>query len=354
MTEPAPSLHAFPDDVDVAIVSHNGCDTLPQVLECLRQSGASDTRIVVYDIGSTDGTIAWLARDAPAVTTRRLTENVGPNPARNWALREATRPLLLLLDSDAFLHPDAPSHLRAALDSSARVGTVAPVVVHARTPTLIQYAGVSLHFVCEAVNPWMDRTLIERGTERRDIGSAPGVALLIDVAIARAIGLWDERYFMGKDDGDFCYRLRLAGYRLVEEPRAIALHGSRPRSAWMFPYQIRNRWYFMLKNYGARTLIVLFPALCLHELLQLVVLAAKGHFGAWWKALRDLLSWLPVLGPSRRAVQASRRVADRDLLVSAPLVVRQDLVGGGVGQTLKRAYDLWLSAYWGVARHLLS
>ncbi len=85
------------------------------------------------------------------------------------------------------------------------------------------------------------------------------MALLIDVATARKISFWDERYFMGKDDGDFCYRLRMAGYRLIEEPRAIVEHGSRPRSAWMFPYQIRNRWYFMLKNYRAGTLLVLLP-----------------------------------------------------------------------------------------------
>jgi GT2 family glycosyltransferase len=343
----------FPDDVDVAIVSHNSLETLPRVLECLHASGASPDRIALYDIASTDGTASWLARTWPAVSVRRLEQNVGPNPARNLALTEATRPFLLLLDSDAFLRLDAPSYLRSAIDPSAHVGTVTPIVVRAETPDRIQYAGVSLHFICEAVNPWMDRTVLERGQDRRDIGSAPGVALLIDVAMARRIGLWDERYFMGKDDGDFCYRLRLAGYRLVEEPRAIVEHGTRPRSTWMFPFQIRNRWYFMLKNYSVATLIVLLPALLVHEVFQFVLLTAKGHAGAWFKALRDLIAWLPAIGGSRSATQRTRTVADRQLLVSAPLVVRADLVGGGAGGTLKRAYDAWLRAYWGIARHLL-
>jgi GT2 family glycosyltransferase len=345
---------AFPDDVDVAIVSHNGRETLPRVLECLRSAGAPPDRIAVYDIGSTDGTGAWLARDSPSLKVRRLDGNVGPNPARNWALREATRPFLLLLDADAFLRPDAPRWLRAALDPAQRIGTVAPVVVHGHAPDRIQYAGASLHFLCEAVNPWLDQPVAGRGQDPRDIGTAPGVALMIDVEVARRIGLWDERYFMGKDDGDFCFRLRLAGYRLVEEPRALVEHGSRPRSAWMFPFQIRNRWYFMLKNYGAWTLVVLAPALCLHEILQFGLLVAKGHFGAWRKALRDLLSWLPALGASRRAVQATRRAGDATLLVSEPLVVRADLVGGGAGRVFKRAYDAWLRAYWGLARLLLS
>jgi len=159
---------------------------------------------------------------------------------------------------------------------------------------------------------------------------------------------------MGKDDCDFCYRLRLAGYRIIEEPRAIVEHGSRPRSACMFPFQIRNRWYFMLKNYGLRTLLILLPALGVHEVLQLGLLTAKGHLGAWWSAVTDLLRWLPGIGATRRDVQRTRSVRDADLLVSAPLVVRDDLVRGGVGGRLKRAYDAWLGAYWALARHLAS
>src|SRR4030095_16739353 len=119
----------------------------------------------------------------------------------------------------------------------------------------------------------------------------------------------------------------------------------------MFPFQIRNRWYFMLKNYSVGTLMVLLPALLVHELFQFLLLTAKGHAGDWFKAFRDLVVWLPAIGGTRQATQRTRTVADRHLLVSAPLVVRADLVGAGAGAILKRAYDAWLNAYWGVARH---
>ncbi len=345
---------AFPDDTDIAVVSHNGRSTLPRVLQCLQAAGAPLDRTIVYDIGSTDDTGHWLASEWPAVEMRRLSGNVGPNPARNRALREATRPLLLLLDADAYVHADAPARLHDALDRANRVGMAAPVVVQVGNPEKIQYSSVDLHFMCEAVNRWLDRPLSARGVTSRDIGTAPGVALLIDVDVARSIGLFDERYFMGKDDGDFCYRLRLAGYRLIEDGHAIVEHEHRPRSTWMFRYQIRNRWYFMLKNYGGRTLVVLLPALCVHECLQFLMLAAKGHLGAWWQAVSDLVRWLPSVPESRRAVQRTRLVRDRDLLVSEPLLVRDDLMGGSVGRALKRLYDGWLSMYWAAARHLVS
>jgi glycosyltransferase involved in cell wall biosynthesis len=180
MTERPNEPLPFPDEVDVAIVSHDGRATLPRVLDCLRAAGAPLDRIVVFDIGSTDGTGEWLARDWPDVKIRRIEENVGPNPARNRALRDATRAALLLLDSDAYLRPDAPALLKRTLDSDTRIGTVAPVVVHASNPGTIQYASVELHYMCEAVNRWVGRPLVDRGREPRDIGSAPGVALMIE------------------------------------------------------------------------------------------------------------------------------------------------------------------------------
>jgi hypothetical protein len=54
------------------------------------------------------------------------------------------------------------------------------------------------------------------------------------------------------------------------------------------------------------------------------MLTSQGHFGAWWKAMRAIVGWLPRIRVIRRAVQATRTVRDRDLLVSAPLLVRPD------------------------------
>jgi len=85
-----PSIPPFADDVDVAVVSHNGRDTLPRLLECLMASRTPRERIVIYDVGSTDGTREWIADAWPEVTVRRLDNNVGPDPGRNWALRAAT------------------------------------------------------------------------------------------------------------------------------------------------------------------------------------------------------------------------------------------------------------------------
>ena len=182
------------------------------------------------------------------------------------------------------------------------------------------------------------------------MGVASGNGLLLDRRAAIAVGLFDERYFMGKDDGDFTHRMRIAGYRILELPDALLLHGSRPRSDWLFYYQIRNRWHFMLKNYQWRTLAAILPCLAVHEPLQLLVLHAKGYGGIYWKAVGGLLAMLPDLARDRAEVKQYRRLPDGALLRSAPLIVRDDLMTP-LARLGKGLYDAWLAAYWSLLRH---
>ena len=199
------------------------------------------------------------------------------------------------MDADVRVRPDTIQRLRAAMAEDPRIKIGSPIVVHADTPDVIQYAGGSLHFICEAINPWMDRPLAERGSAAADVGVASTCGLLLDRAVAIDVGLFDERYFIGKEDGDFTHRVALAGYRILELPGALVLHRSRPRGTWLFYYQIRNRWHFMLKNYQWRTLVCILPCLAIHEPLQLVVLHLQGHARVYWKAVGGLLALLPAL-----------------------------------------------------------
>jgi hypothetical protein len=109
----------------------------------------------------------------------------------------------------------------------------------------------------------------------------------------------------------------------------------------------------MLKNFEVPTLVVLAPALAVHEVLQLGFLAAKGEIVAWVRGVVGLFKMLPVLGSDRAAVSARRTVRDRDVLTGGPVMVRGDMVGSGIGAAMKHAYDAWLSAYWNIARRLL-
>ncbi|HMB81474.1 MAG TPA: glycosyltransferase [Vicinamibacterales bacterium] len=339
----------FPQDVGVAVVCHDNLDKLPATLASIDATGCPHDRLLVVDVLSTDGTVEWLRKTYPAVRVLTLDRNDGPSPGRNVAIRETAQPYVFLMDADVQVGPETIQRLRAAMADDPAIKIGSPIVVHVSDPAVIQYAEGSLHFICEAINPWMDRPLAERGSAPADIGVAPTCGLLLDRAAAIDVGLFDERYFIGKEDGDFTHRIRLAGYRILELPDALVLHHSRPRGNWLFYYQIRNRWHFMLKNYQWRTLIAILPVLAIHEPLQLVVLHAKGHGRVYWKAVGGLLAMLPDLRRDRALVTRIRKVPDTALLRSDRLIVREDLMTP-LARRGKAAYERMLAMYWSVLR----
>jgi len=339
-------LTPFPTDVGVGIVCHNNRDKLAATLASLETAHCPQSAITIVDIASTDGTVDWLASVYPGIRIERLARNEGPNPGRNALIRDCAFPYLFLMDADVQVAPETIQRLRRAMGSDPNIKIGSPIVVHADAPDRIQYAGGSLHFICEAINPWMDRPLAERGVEPRDIGVAPACGLLLDRQAAIDVGLFDERSFMGKDDGDFTHRMRLAGHRILEVPEALVFHQSRPRGTWLFYYQIRNRWHFMLKNYQGRTLVLILPCLLVHEPLQMVFLHLKGYGRVYWRAVGGLLRLLPSLGRDRAFTKRIRTVPDAALLKSDSLIVRGDLVGNTVGRAAKGAYEGALRGYW--------
>lgn len=343
----------FPDDVDVAIVAHDNLSALPATLASLAAAGCPADRITIVDVASTDGTAVWLAREWPDARVRRLERNDGPSPGRNLGITESTRRFVFLMDADVRVNADTISLLRASMADDPTIKVGSPVVVHGDRPDTIQYAGGAIHYICEAVNPWLDRPLVERGPEPSDIGAAPTCALLLDRQAAIEVGLFDERYFIGKEDGDFTHRIKMAGYKILEPPTSLVLHNSRPRSAWLFYYQIRNRWHFILKNYQVRTIVGLVPMLLIYEPLQLVILVAKGHGLTYLRAVGGLLAMLPTLPRDRALANRIRVKADRDLLVSAPIVVREDFVANALVRRGKALYEWLLTVYWNLLKRTI-
>ena len=339
---------AFPADVGVAIVAHNNREQLVAGLPALTTAGCPQEDILVVDVASTDGTAAWLREHYPHVRQARLETNNGPDPGRNLGVREVTKPFVFLMDADVRVQPDTIQRLRAVMAADPTIKVGSPVVVHADAPETIQYAGGSLHFICEAINPWLDRPLAQRGTGLMDVNVAPTCGLLLDREAAIDVGLFDERYFIGKEDGDFTHRIRLAGYRIAEPGDALLLHRSRPRGTWLFYYQIRNRWHFMLKNYEWLTLLLILPCLAVYEPMQLVVLHAKGHGRTYWRAVAGLLAMLPALPADRALTRRIRRLRDRDLLVTGRLIVRDDLVAMPLVRWGKGLFEGLLNRYWAI------
>lgn len=140
-------------------------------------------------------------------------------------------PYFCVLNPDIRLpHDPFPALLRAFADE--HVAVVAPAAFDPagtlednarRLPTPLE---VALRFLSRRSRP--DYEL--------DSVSAPdwvaGLFMLFRASAFRAVGGFDERYFLYYEDADICCRLRQAGYRVAWLPEARVVHDARRASRW--------------------------------------------------------------------------------------------------------------------------
>jgi GT2 family glycosyltransferase len=344
---------SFPDDVAVGIVSHNGLTKLPRSLEACALSGCSPERITVADVASDDGTGEWLRTTWPGVAVVRLPENRGPNPARNLLLTRGDTPFVLLMDDDVELRPDTVGALHRSLHDDPSIAVACPVAVYGDRPDIVNYTCGPLHYLVEAINPYQGRSLSELPPGHREAINMPGCALLIRRQALHETLMFDERFFFGREDSDFAYRLAVAGRRSVMVVDAVVLHHTRPRGSKMFRHQLANSWHMMLKDYQLSTMLVIAPMIALHVVIQLLAVAKEGEVRAFGGAIRDLAGRLPALAADRAAIAALRCRFDVELLSGEPLIVPGQLVAGRAVRRLVFAYQRLLRAYWALAQIIL-
>jgi GT2 family glycosyltransferase len=228
-------------DVAVVVPSWNGRRWLPGLLASLRAQTAAPAEIVVVDNGSTDGTLDWLAAEAPEARVVELGRNTGFAVAANRGIAAAASEAVALVNTDVELEPGWIELMAAALAADTGRAAVACKMTGLDDPSVLYDAGDVLRRdgVCE-----------QRGRGHSDDGrwddpgevfaACAGAALYRRSAVIAAGG-FDERLFSYLEDADLGLRLRLEGGTCWYEPRAVARHAgggssgqlTRPVGAWV-------------------------------------------------------------------------------------------------------------------------
>jgi hypothetical protein len=111
---------------------------LPQALDAA-EPHTQFAEILVVDNASTDGSVTLLKSRYPQVRIVPLESNRGPGAARDTAFVAAQSDLILFQDNDVQLMPGCISWLLAALPLFPRALLVAPRVLYAHNPDVVQY-----------------------------------------------------------------------------------------------------------------------------------------------------------------------------------------------------------------------
>ena len=218
-----------PPDISVAVVNWNRRGYLRACLASLAGQRGASFEVIVVDNGSSDGS-AEMARSEFGVRVIANAANLGFCAANNQAFAAARGQFVALLNNDAEAAPDFLASLRQAFDTAPDVGMAAAKVLVWEDPGCahpIDHIDKVGHLI------YPDGQNRGRGTGEIDQGQygrveeclwPDGSAAMYRKTMLDEIGGFDEDFFMFADDAELGLRARIAGWRCLFMPGAVARH----------------------------------------------------------------------------------------------------------------------------------
>jgi GT2 family glycosyltransferase len=190
--------------ISVCIVSHNRATQTRAAIDSVFASRYPVNEIVVLDNASDPPLVLQYEVREPKVRLSRSEVNLGCPGGRNVAMLQCQGDLILHLDDDATLHPDA---LSLAID------------------TMLD------HDDCAVVQ----LNIVEFGVERwpyfrtgRQLSTFSGGAVLMRASAAREVGPYEASFLRQGEEYDFSIRLLEAGYSIRYCAEALLHHWPQP------------------------------------------------------------------------------------------------------------------------------
>ena len=196
-------------------------NALPRTL-----SGAGESEVIVVDNGSSDET-AQALEQYPWIRLVRNERNLGFAVACNQGARAANGEFVIHLNNDI-----VPSSGWAAAMLAAATKDVGVVGAKLLFPDgKIQHAGVVMtpsRFGIEGFAPYHYLYKLPGdypyANVKRDLQAVTGACLLTPRELFLRLGGFDETFWNGYEDVDYCLKMRALGLRVVYEPKATLIH----------------------------------------------------------------------------------------------------------------------------------
>ena len=230
--------------------------------------GAGEGELLVVDNGSSDGTAEALERLVPSARLVRARENLGYGKAANRGAREALGRILLFLNSDAELTPEALKALKATFLAHPRAGAVGAFLLDPDgspqrscdgAPTLLsELLGKSL---LRILQPGLFPS-VAAGAAPVPVPTLVGACQALSREAFEGVGGFDERFFFFLEETDLCVRLKAKGWEVLVAPAARVIHGQGKTARRTLPrarveYDL-SRYRFFRKHRGPVAVVVLY------------------------------------------------------------------------------------------------
>jgi len=302
-------------------VTWNDARDINACIAAVRAQTHPAVELLVGDNASADGTWATLLGTTAPDERIRFDRNTGFSAAHNALIARSRGAYYLALNPDVTLDADYVSHLVAAMEGDAAVGSATGKLRRAQSNALDSTGIVMLR----------SQRHLDRGADEADHGQydsdedvfgASGAAALYRRAMLDDIRIqgeyFDEDFFAYREDADLAWRAQLLGWRCRYIPRATASHRrvvTPERRAGLDAainrYSVRNRFLLRLKNQTIGHAARFFAPAVWRDFQVVAYVLVREHSSL--PGLVDVVRLFPRMVAKRRDIMAKRRASDADL-----------------------------------------
>ena len=274
-------------DLVISIGTLDVYEVIERCLRSLYEENLANFRYevwIVYNGSGAHGVCERIRREFPAA---RLLEREGPIgycAPHNLVLRQAAARYVLVLDDDTVVPRGTLPKMIDFMDAEPQVGMAGCKTLHAdgslqRSFALHPSLRTEFAGIFGASSPTPAR-LYRDVASTRDVDWVSGSFMLVRAEALEAVGGFDERYYTYMSESDWCYRIRLASWRVVYVPGAEIIHVGGDHSnrtsrtdAKTYSRIVHlhvNRFYFFWKHHGRLQSLALRPIIAMQSLTRIL------------------------------------------------------------------------------------
>lgn len=299
--------------VAVIIVNSNNDDLLGQCLSGLSRQNLPPDKIIVVDNASSDGSTADIEARYRNARVIQLDTNTGFAAGNNIGVDAAKDcDWIALVNPDACAEPDWLERIISAAKENPEYAFFGSRMLAANQSNHLDGTADVYHVSGAHWRRSHGQKANGRDLTCEEIFSPCAAAALYRRDAFLKVGGFDDSYFCYSEDVDLGFRLRLAGYRCLYVPDAVAYHVGSATTGKHSDFTVyhghRNLVWTYFKNMPWPLFWLYLPQHLSLNLATIIWFCLSGRARVILRAKWHALKGLPRILRERRGIQARRRV----------------------------------------------
>ena len=308
--------------VAVVIIHWNRKQLLEQFLPALVKTAYSNLQIVVADNNSDDDSVAFVQQHYPQVSIVRNDGNYGYAGGYNHALPHVHADYYVLLNNDIEVTDNWIAPVIEVMERDKTIAAAQPKMIDFYNRTKFEYAGAAGGYLDTLGYAFCRGRVFEVLEEDKNQYStteevfwATGACMFVRADVYHKLGGFDEHFLAHMEEIDLCWRMQLAGHKLVVVPQAVVYHVGggtlNKQSSQKTFLNFRNNLIMLTKNLPVSTLLWLIPVRSTLDLMSSIFFLMNGFpkyswaihrahaayffkFSKWWNLRNKQVKQVPL------------------------------------------------------------